>query len=395
MKLIRKNNNTLYPNNFKIVFGIALLSNLGMCMTNALVSSYVDQIGGTISEVGMIGSAFALTALLLKPISGPTINSFDRKKILMFSNTLMTLSSCVLFLSQSVYQVLLARMILGCGFALTIATNLTLASEMADGDNLSKVISTFSLSEVLASAIGPTLGIKLNTMFNMKTVFAIAIIFNFTALLLTFVLPNIKQKAKVKEHRKVSLKGMFERKSIPAALMLLFLGITNASIGSYALLYFTDIGITDSSLYFTLSAIVIIFSKPLLNYLLNKIDENKILIASLIFLFAAFVLMGMNSWTLILVSSIIYAIGKGICHPLLQAKGMEDVEEDRRGSASATCYTGSDLGSFFGPIICSQLVSSLNYSFMFICMTVFIILIYIINVLFNRSNNFHNNVETN
>ena len=56
---------------------------LGMQMVNTLISLYAESLGAAATVIGIVSSLFALTALIFKVVSGPAIDAFNRKFILM------------------------------------------------------------------------------------------------------------------------------------------------------------------------------------------------------------------------------------------------------------------------------------------------------------------------
>mgnify|MGYP002626489779 FL=1 len=59
-------------------------------MANTTIPLYIDALGASAGSVGIVVGAFAITALLIRPFSGPAFDSFSRKKLLMAAQGLLS-----------------------------------------------------------------------------------------------------------------------------------------------------------------------------------------------------------------------------------------------------------------------------------------------------------------
>ena len=71
-------------------------------MIQALIAPYAEHLGATDVVMGVVASAFAITALLLKVVSAPAIDAFNKKYILFFSMLVLGVSSLGFGLSSTV-----------------------------------------------------------------------------------------------------------------------------------------------------------------------------------------------------------------------------------------------------------------------------------------------------
>lgn len=77
---------------FVSVFLTNMTMNLGQTMTVALVAKYADHLGASAIVVGLVTGMFASTALIFKLLSGPAIDTYNRKFLLMAALLVMGLS---------------------------------------------------------------------------------------------------------------------------------------------------------------------------------------------------------------------------------------------------------------------------------------------------------------
>ena len=70
---------------FLSIFFTNVALNLGQQMSNSLLSLYAKSTGAPADQIGQLMSMFAVTALIFRFISGPAMNAFDRKKLVMLA----------------------------------------------------------------------------------------------------------------------------------------------------------------------------------------------------------------------------------------------------------------------------------------------------------------------
>ena len=125
---------TIWNRSFLLVFVASIFLHFGMQMSQGILAPYTAELGGSATEVGMVTSAFAVTALLLKAISAPVLDSFDRKKV--FSIAL--LGTAVAFvgytLSTSVLMVGTFSLVRGASQAFTSTAALVIATDYLPKD---------------------------------------------------------------------------------------------------------------------------------------------------------------------------------------------------------------------------------------------------------------------
>jgi len=105
-----------------MIFVVGLLLNSGMFMLNTLVPVYTDSLGASPAVVGMVTSVFAVAALAIRPVSGPAMDYFDKRKMLSLLQFLLVVTLIGYALSNSIPTVIMARVLHGvtCGTAVPL-----------------------------------------------------------------------------------------------------------------------------------------------------------------------------------------------------------------------------------------------------------------------------------
>lgn len=345
---------------------ITTLMNLSKQMSNSILSKYVDSLGASAAIVGLVSSTFALAALIFKVVSGPALDTYDKKKIIIFAMTGLGAAFCGYSLAKQVSTIIVFRFLQGAAQAFTATCLLTMASDALPREKFGTGVGIFALFETIASAIGPTVGLKLVSIIGFKYTFAFSsFCMFFSAFLVLFYKPS---KPFVRTNRfKISLNNIIARESIIFAVLLLMFNMVSCVVSTYLVIYagLQNIPTDEIGYYFTLNACVLLLSRPMVGKLTDKFGVVKVVVPALCCCLISYWLISIatNIW-LFLAASVISAFGLGASLPAVQALCIKCVPDNRRGVASSTCYIAQDLGNLLGPMLAGMIVTHLGYQSM-------------------------------
>ena len=69
---------TIWSHNFIVLFFANTVISFGSMMTYTLLPLFCREMNATDAVVGVVSGVFALTALAMRPISGPAIDSWNK-----------------------------------------------------------------------------------------------------------------------------------------------------------------------------------------------------------------------------------------------------------------------------------------------------------------------------
>ena len=364
---------TIFHGNYLLICIINCVMNFGQFMTNTLLPRYANSMGTAATLVGFLSSAFSVTSLIVKPVSGPAVDSLDNKKIVFCGLTLVVIANAG-YAMAGTYAVLLAfRFLHGVAMGLVTIACLTMASASLPEDRLTSGIAYYSMLQAVSSAIGPSLGLKLADSLGYPAAFLISAGFSVAAAaLLTQVrLPQRNDRPPFR----VNFKTIIAVEAILPACVMLCLAAAYITISSFLVIYAESIGVEGIGLYFTVNAVVLLASRPLVGKLAEKYGTARVLPAAIVCFAASLLLISLaKSLAAFLTAAVLMAFGYGACQPLIQALCIKSVSPDRRGSASATSYYGTDLGYILSPLISGVLIDRFGYAVMYRCMIGFLAL---------------------
>lgn len=346
---------------FISVFITNSLMYVGQQMVQPLITSYAKELGAAEGIIGLIASAFTITSILLKVFSAPAIDTFNRKYLLSGAMCVMGCAFLGFALSYTVPSIFAFRLLQGCGQAFTTSCCLALATDALPKDKLGQGIGIFTLAQAMCQAIGPTIGKFLQSMFGFQTTFFAAAVFMLAGALCAI---QIRTDFVRTRQFRISLNSMVAREVMVPAFAQFFLAFAYCLINTFLYIFAEDQGITGSGigLFFTIYALTLLFTRPLVGRLTDRVGTVKILVPAMCFFGLSFIIISCSTtlWMFYL-AAVVSAFGYGACTPVLQALCMKMVTPDRRGAASCTNYLGTDFGFLLGPIVAGVAAGHMGY----------------------------------
>ena len=372
LKAVTQNQERIWNRAFTSVFIANCMLYMGEQMVQTLITSYAKSLGATEIVIGMVGSAFALTAIIFKVISAPAIDTFNKKYILAGAMLIIFISTLGYSFATSVPVVFAFRLLQGVGKAFTATCCLAMATDALPPAKLGQGIGIFSLAQAIFQAIAPTIGKSIQSAVSFRATFLTAAACLPIGIICAL---NIKNDFVRTKKFKISLDSMFARDAMIPAAALFTLSLCFSLINSFLFIYageklapeqYTYIGF-----YFTIYAGTLLFTRPMVGKLSDKYGTVKVVIPAM-FAFAVsfYLLSAARTIWMFFLAAFISAFGYGACQPALNALSMRMVPNDKRGAASCTNYIGTDLGQLLGPTLGGFIVSIVGYSAMWSVMTV-------------------------
>lgn len=362
---------TIWNPLFINVLLVNMTMNFGQFMMSTLIGPMASYLGATSAMVGTIVSAFSITCLLVKPVSGTIIDTYPKKKILVSAILVTMLAFVTYSLAATPMMVFAARLIHGIGMGFTTSTCLALASETLPAQKLTQGIGYYSLAQTLATAVGPSIGLSMVNHWGYSNAFRVgAAVMGLAALLAATMRtrPHTVAPAKFR----FSLDRMIAKEALIPAAFLFFLALSSGATSSFLVLYARDTrGVENIGLYYTVNAVCLMATRPLIGRLGDKYGIHKVLLpAFCVYGVSLFVTSFAASLPAFLLVAVLNSLGYGAASPIIQALCMKSVPKEKRGLASTTSYIGTDVGYLVGSPVAGAIADQLGYSRMFQMMVI-------------------------
>jgi len=138
--------------NFSLFFAFYVLT--------PLLPLYLSEhFGATKDVIGLVLSGYTVTALLFRPFSGYVVDTFPRKKVLLICFTAFAIFFAGYLAASTLLLFLIVRTLHGGPFGALTVANSTVAIDVLPSSRRTEGIGYYGLSNNLAMAIAPTIGI--------------------------------------------------------------------------------------------------------------------------------------------------------------------------------------------------------------------------------------------
>ena len=113
--------------------------------------------------IGIISGLYFGVSFAARPISGPTITMFHKKKIMIFAYALGVIVNVGYALAGGIPLFIVSRFLHGLQFAFIGSLNYTLASDSLPPQKLASGLGLFGAGGAIATAIAPSIGLALRS----------------------------------------------------------------------------------------------------------------------------------------------------------------------------------------------------------------------------------------
>ena len=386
----------LWNSMFISVFIASALFNLSAQMSNSLLSLYAKSTGAPADQIGSLMSLFALTALIFRFIAGPAMNAYNRKKLLQMAMLLFATAYLGFSLSPKIAEMTginvitvmkVFRLLQGIGNAFGNACMLTIVSDCIPKAQFSSGMGIYALAQAIGQAIGPTIGVTIRDAFGYNITYIITCCMMVFSAVLVGLIVHVPNRGT--GQFKLNLNNMIAKEAILPSSITFFVNMGFTAINSFFLVYAEERGISNASLYFTVNALALMATRPIIGKINDKKGFAFIAIPGLICSAVSLVLIGYSTqlWHLLAIA-VLNSLGYGAVQPAVQGLAMKCVPPQRRGSASSTNFIAMDSATLIGPALAGQVAKAFGYvPTMWTIMAVPVVVGIMVVILFRRKFN--------
>ena len=370
-KLWNRNYCKVMTANFSLFFAFYVLT--------PLLPLYLSEhFGATKDVIGLVLSGYTVTALLFRPFSGYVVDTFPRKTVLLICFTGFAIFFAGYLAASTLLLFLIVRTLHGGPFGALTVANSTVAIDVLPSSRRTEGIGYYGLSNNLAMAIAPTIGIFVyHWSGSFELLFWIALAVAFGGLLVDSTI-TVPEKEIVKNKTKLSWDRFFLLRGWLLGFNMVAFGFSFGVLSNYLAIYGKEVmGITGGTgTYFMLCSIGLILSRLQGGRALRqgRLTHNagSGMVISLIG-YTLFILMptlaSLFTYHSSLITSIGYygsalliGLGNGHMWPAFQNMTINVAGNNQRGTANSTILISWDIGMGLGILVGGVIAELLGYS---------------------------------
>jgi MFS family permease len=361
----------LWTKEYIIIAFVNFLAAMNFYLLMIIISEYtMNKFDSSPSEAGFTASIFIIGALIARLFVGKWIARIGYKKTLCVGVIASLVMTFLYFGVNNVILLLAVRFFHGAAFGITSTATATIVADIVPRERSGEGIGYYSLSQTLATAIGPFIGMFLSQHGSYSMIFAACAIVSAISLVMAPFLSLRKMKftaEQMKGMQGFKLSNFVESKVIPISIICLLIYLCYSSIVSFLTVYAKEINLADAaSFFFIVYAVVVLISRPAVGRLFDLKGENSIMyLAILIFAIGMFMFSHSYHGYALLLAAALVGLGFGAIQSSTQAVAVKITPPHRLGLANSTYFMFSDIGMGIGPLMVGFIIPFIGYRGMY------------------------------
>ena len=364
--------------NLTVLFAAGLLFWISITLLLPTLPAYVQDMGATTQQVGIVMGCFAIGLLCSRTWLGRVADRRSRKIVILIGAIVAGIAPIGYLLIQSIWGLAATRAFHGISIAAFTIGYSALVVDLAPKKLRGTLIGYMNLAVPTGMSIGPALGgylqeIKLSVFAEgtgYEILFLISSLCGILALLLS---SQIRESSRhIEETRNDGDFNSIQRDfgqlvRDPALLVptivLLIVGLVFGTLVAFLPLFVRELGIEfNVGLFYTTTAIASFSVRLFAGRASDRYGRGLFISGSLIcYLISTILLAKAETSFVLILSAIAEGAGAGILIPLILALISDRSYPNERGKVFALCMGGFDVGiALAGPVL-GSLISSLGY----------------------------------
>ena len=355
--------------NFSLFFAFYVLT--------PLLPLYLSEtFDATKDVIGLVLSGYTITALIVRPFSGYVVDSFPRKQVLMVCFAAFAIFFAGYLAASTLLLFTIVRTLHGGPFGALTVANSTVAIDVLPSSRRNEGIGYYGLSNNLAMAIAPTIGIFIyHETHSFELLFWLALIVATGGLIVDATVHVPKTKSQ--KPKTISLDRFFLLRGWLLGINMVAFGFCFGVLSNYLAIYGKEaMGITGGTgTYFLLCSVGLILSRLQGGKALREgrltFNAGSGMLISLVG-YTIFILMPtlnqlsiLHSQLSIFIgyygSALLIGLGNGHMWPAFQNMMINMASHNERGTANSTILVSWDVGMGLGILLGGIIAEHLGY----------------------------------
>lgn len=331
---------------------------------------YIESIGESKQQIGIIMGSFAIGLLLFRPMLGKLADQRGRKIVLLIGTIVAAIAPFGYLAFTSIGLLILVRIFHGISLAAFTTGYSALVADLSPVQNRGEIIGYMSLTSPIGLAVGPLLGGYLQATAGDGPLFVLAAGLAFVGLLGTVKLnnPSLGTHTTATGNNSKFWQILFSpRVRIPTLVMLLFglgLGTVHTFVGLFIKSTKVDFNV---GLFFSAAAISSFCIRLFAGRASDRLGRGLFISYGIIvYTVSLLLLWSANNQMGFLLAAIAEGSGGGILISMMITMIADRSHPEERGRIFGICIAGMDLGIAIAPPVFGFLAEQVGYRNMFI-----------------------------
>jgi MFS family permease len=347
------------------VFVAALLAFLAIGAALPVLPGYVrGPLHGSDLAVGVVVGAFAITAVVCRPLAGRQADQRGRRIVLVTGALAMAVGGALYLLSSTVAALVAARLVVGIGEGAVYTAGASWAVDLAPEDRRGLALGLFGLSVWGGLSLGPLAGELLRSGVGYDAVWVLTAALPLAAAVIALRLPEPARTGGAGEPGPLSF---FPRAAYRPGIALALANLGYAALAGFVVLHLSARGIGGGATVFTAFAVAVFASRVVLSRVPDRAGARRTATAAgLLESLGLLIIALAGSLPVALIGAVVVGVGFSMLFPSLALMVVGEVGEDRRGSALGAFTAFFDIGVGLGGPLAGATASVAGYPAVFV-----------------------------
>ncbi|BAY46369.1 general substrate transporter [Scytonema sp. HK-05] len=339
---------TQLRNNLLVLFAAGLLFWSSLASLLPTLPLYIESVGATKQQIGIVLGSFAIGLLLFRPLLGRLADRRGRKIVLLIGTLVAAIAPLGYLSIKSIPLLILLRAFHGISIAAFTTGFNALVADIAPVEKRGEIIGNMSLVNPIGVAIGPALGGYLQAGIGDQILFLITAELAFVAFLGILAIVNppvaIQQQGDTKNSQFWQIVSS-PRVRTPAIIMLI-VGLAFGALHTFIPLFIKSTGVNlNPGLFYTAGAVASFGIRIFTGKASDRLGRGLFITLSLVFYTLSMSILWLaNSPTAFLFAAMIEGAASGTLIPMIAAMMVDRAQPYERGQIFAICLMGMDVG---------------------------------------------------
>ena len=328
----------------------------------ALPLYVTGPVGSNRAGAGVAFGAFAIAALLVRPIAGRLTDTRGRLPLLVFGASLATVALVLTAHVESLAAVIALRCLFGLGEAAFVVAAFAALVDLAPPSRLGEAVSYNSLSLYTGLAIGPLFGGMITDRWGLDAAWYAAAALSATAMLAVLGVGETSNRGGATSETR----RLIHWPAVPVGLGFLTSVIAMGAFIAFAALRADEVELGNAGLPLFAYGVTVVVCRIAFAKVPDRLPSLPLGAASLAAIAVGLVITAVWSTPAgLLGGAIILGVGVAFATPAFFSAMFATAAPDQRGAASATASILIDVGLGFGPLTFGLVAESLGFSWTF------------------------------
>ncbi|WEP00986.1 MFS transporter (plasmid) [Streptomyces sp. FXJ1.172] len=324
---------------------IALANGIGylpFALTIPILPGYVtDRLHGGPAEVGAVITAYALTSLLSRPVSGALMNRLGARALTIGGTVLTTLATVCYPLAGSIAELIALRLLVGVGMGVMLAAAGVWPVQLVGKDRQSWALGLSGTVNYVAIGLGAPLGTLTENLVGTASTFVIAGLIALLVIPIALCVPEVRFPPKAE--RTGIEQGRALLGTVLPSVALIFTAFGFAAVSSFAVAKFNALGISGGAAVVTAYSLTVVLLRIAGTWIRWEAKQPVALAGLFLVEALGIVLIGVSHGLGVgVLGGVLIGVGMWQIYPVLGLFVVRSVSERQRAtalSAFGACFT--------------------------------------------------------